>query len=166
MALRITPMRCEMRRVFGLACFIIISLVHQGEAQITSRQTGDVTSELTRIEHRLVKAWLDGDRAAVDSILAPDWSVIDLTGRVLTKAQVMQELGSGERRIESGSVDELRVRTFGAFAIVTGRSVLAGSYKGQRASVVQRFTDVFAKRNGRWQVIASQGTQVAQSENK
>ena len=141
-----------MIRVFGLACLIILSLAHQGEAQVTSRQTGDVTSELTRIEHRLVKAWLDGDRAAVDSILAPDWSVIDLTGRVLTKAQVMQELGSGERRIESGSVDELRVRTFGAFAIVTGRSVLAGSYKGQRASVVQRFTDVFAKRDGRWQV--------------
>ena len=119
---------------------------------------------MTQIEHRLVKAWIDGDRAAVDSILAADWSVIDLTGSVLTKAQVMQEFGSGERRIESGSVDDLSVRTFGNFAIVTGRSVLAGSYKGQRASVVQRFTDVFAKRDGRWQVVASQGTQVAQSD--
>ena len=88
--------------------------------------------------------------------------MIDLTGRVLTKAQVMQELGSGARRIESGSVDDLKVRVFGDVAVVTGRSVLAGSYQGKRASVVQRFTDIFVKRDGRWQAIASQGTQIAQ----
>jgi len=63
----------------------------------------------------------------------------------------MQELGSGVRRIESGSVDDLNIRTFGDVAIVTGRSVLAGSYQGERASVVQRFTDVFVRRDGRWQ---------------
>jgi ketosteroid isomerase-like protein len=74
----------------------------------------------------------------------------------------MQEFGSGDRRIESGSVDDLNVRIFGEIAIVTGRSVLAGTYKGKHASIVQRFTDVFAMRDGRWQAVASQGTQVAQ----
>ena len=152
-----------MRRVFSLTILIIMVLAHYGDASTASKQAGGVTSELTQIEHRIVKAWLEGDRATVDSILAADWSVIDLTGRVLTKAQVMQELGSGERRIESGSVDDLKIRTFGDVAIVTGRSVLAGSYQGKRASVVQRFTDVFTKRDGRWQVVASQGTQVAES---
>jgi ketosteroid isomerase-like protein len=94
--------------------------------------------------------------------LASDWSVIDLTGHVLTRVQVMQEFGSGDRRIESGSVDDLNVRVFGEIAVVTGRSVLAGTYQGKRASVVQRFTDIFAMRDGRWQAVASQGTQVAQ----
>ena len=78
----------------------------------------------------------------------------------------MQELGSGDRRIESGSIDDLNVRVFGNVAVVTGRSVLAGSYQGNRASVVQRFTDVFVKRDGRWQVVASQGTQVPQTKNQ
>lgn len=85
-----------------------------------------------------------------------------MTGRVLTKAQVMQEFGSGDRRIESGSVDDLNVRVFGDITVVTGRSVLTGTYLGKRASLVQRFTDVFAKRDGRWQAVASQGTQIAQ----
>ena len=155
-----------MLRVFGLAALIIASLVHHGDAASVSKQTSGVTAELTKIEHRLVKAWLDGDRATVESILASDWSVIDLTGRVLTKAQVVGELGSGDRKIESGSVDDLNVRAFGDVAIVTGRSVLSGSYQGKRASVIQRFTDVFAKRDGRWQAVASQGTQVAESINK
>jgi ketosteroid isomerase-like protein len=151
-----------MKRIFIAASLITLSLVHQGDAFVASSQTGDVSKELTEIEHKIVAAWLKGDRKTIDSILAPDWSVIDLTGRVLTKAQVLQELGSGERKIESGSVDDLNVRTFGNVAIVTGRSVLGGTYQGNRVSVVQRFTDVFANRDGRWQVVASQGTQVAQ----
>ena len=154
-----------MLRIFSLAGLVIVSLAHSGEV-VAKRQAGGVASELTQIEHRLVKAWLDADRKTVDSILAADWSVIDLTGHTLTKAQVMQELGSGNRKIESGSVDDLNIRVFGGTAVVTGRSVLAGSYQGKRASVTQRFTDVFVKRDGRWQAVASQGTQIAQSTNQ
>lgn len=155
-----------MLRILCLGAVIVLSLAHNGDAVVASGQNRTIASELTELEHKLVKAWIAGDRGTVDSILAADWSVIDLTGHVLTRTQVMQELGSGDRRIESGSVDELNVRVFGDIAIVTGRSVLAGSYQGKRASVVQRFTDVFARRDGRWQVVASQGTQVATSTNK
>ncbi len=126
------------------------------------KDVADADSELTQIEHRLVKLWVDGDRGAIDAILAHDWSVIDLTGRVMAKEQVMKEFGSGDRRIESGSIDDIKVRVFGELAVVTGRSVLTGSYQGKQANVVQRFTDVFAKRDGRWQAVVSQGTQVAQ----
>ncbi|HSF23102.1 MAG TPA: nuclear transport factor 2 family protein [Blastocatellia bacterium] len=124
------------------------------------KDIAEAASELTQIEHRLVKLWVAGDRDAVDAILATDWSVIDLTGRLMTKAHVMKEFGSGDRRVESGSVDDLKVRVFGETAVVTGRSALTGSYQGKQASVVQRFTDVFVKRDGRWQAVASQGTQV------
>jgi ketosteroid isomerase-like protein len=154
--------RCQMMRSVCLAALIILSLAHKGDALVAGGQTGGVTSELTQIEQRLVKSWVDGDRAAVEAILAHDWSVIDMTGHVLTKQKVMKEFGSGDRRIESGSIDDLKVRAFGEIAVVTGRSELTGSYRGTRAIVVQRFTDVFAKREGRWQAVASQGTQIAQ----
>src|SRR3989442_11806720 len=108
-----------MLRIVSLAALIVVSLARPGD--VATRQTGGVGSELTKIEHRLVKAWLDGDRKTVDSLLASEWSVIDLTGHVLSKAQVMEQFGSGERRIESGSVDDLNVRVFGKIAIVTGR---------------------------------------------
>ncbi|MFY9553139.1 MAG: nuclear transport factor 2 family protein [Blastocatellia bacterium] len=148
-------------RVIGL---IVMSLLNQGDALADADQSGGTggASEFAEIENRLAKAWIDGDRQTVDSILASDWSVIDMTGHVLTKAQVMKEFGSGDRRIESGSIDEVAVRRFGDIAVVTGRSMLSGTYKGNRVSVVQRFTDIFAKRDGRWQAVASQGTQVAQ----
>jgi uncharacterized protein (TIGR02246 family) len=120
----------------------------------------EAIDELEQIEHRLMRAWIDRDRAYVDGVLASDWTTTDTTGHVLTKAQVMKEaFESDDRRVESGKIDEVTVRLLGdGAAVVTGRTSAAGSYKGSRGSVTLRFTDVFVKRDGRWQVVASQGT--------
>ena len=125
-------------------------------------QAPDAVQELAQIQQRLMRAWVDRDRAYVDHVLAADWTTTDTTGHVLTKAQVMREaFGSLERRIESGTIDEVKVRLFGDTAVVTGHTVAVGSYKGTRATVTLRFTDVFVRRNGRWQAVASQGTLIA-----
>ena len=51
-----------MLRVLGLAVLITLSVVHNGDANMAN-QSSAVASELTQIEHRLVKAWIEGDRA-------------------------------------------------------------------------------------------------------
>ena len=115
------------------------------------------------IEQRIAKAWVDHDRAAIDAILAPEWSVTDANGQMLTKQQVMQEsFGSTDRRIDRMVIDEVNVRLYGDVAVATGRTEATGSYRGTSASVVLRFTDAFVRRNGRWQAVASHGSTVAQ----
>jgi imidazolonepropionase-like amidohydrolase/ketosteroid isomerase-like protein len=119
----------------------------------------EVTELLRDVEERLAKAWVEGDRSFIEQILADDWSVTDLTGRILTKAEVLKEaFGSKDRQIVSMKIDDVKVRPFGDWAIVTGRTQAAGKYQGKTSEVTLRFTDVFAYRNGRWQVIASQAT--------
>jgi|SRR6185369_13544103 len=118
-----------------------------------------VMETLREIEERLAAAWVEGDRLFIEQILADDWSVTDLTGHVLTKAQVLQEVfGSENRQVVSMQIDDINVRPFGDWAIVTGRTNAAGEYQGEVAQVTLRFTDVFAYRDGRWQVVASQAT--------
>ncbi|HYP01723.1 MAG TPA: nuclear transport factor 2 family protein [Pyrinomonadaceae bacterium] len=118
--------------------------------------------ELNELEQRLIRAWLEEDRETVEAILDDDWSVIDPAGRILTKSQVMAEFESGVRKMESGTIDEVKVRSFGNFAVVTGRTTAAGNYQGASFSVQLRFTDVCVKRGDRWQVVASQGTLLAE----
>jgi ketosteroid isomerase-like protein len=114
------------------------------------------------IEQQLAKAWLSRDRAAIDAILAPEWSVTDAAGQVLSKEQVMQEaFGSSERRIEAMTIDDVNVRLFGDTAVATGRTRATGSYRGTPASVLLRFTDVFVRRDNRWQAVASHASAVA-----
>jgi ketosteroid isomerase-like protein len=118
-----------------------------------------VIEALREIEDRLAAAWVEGDRSFIEQTLADDWSVTDLTGRVLTKAEVLKEVfGSASRQVVSMEIDDINVRPFGDWAIVTGRTKAAGEYEGEVAEVTLRFTDVFAYRNGRWQVVASQAT--------
>jgi ketosteroid isomerase-like protein len=103
-----------------------------------------------------------GDQAFIDSVLAPEWSVTDPSGRVLTKQQVLDEtFSSDERKLEGMTVDNVKVRAFGDVAVATGRTRASGSYKGERASVELRFTDVLLRRDDRWQFVVSQGTLVA-----
>ncbi len=123
----------------------------------------EVTELLRDVEERLAKAWVKGDRSFIEQILADDWSVTDLTGRVLKKAEVLEEaFGSKDRQIVSMRIDQINVRPFGNWAIVTGRTQAAGKYRGEVAEVTLRFTDVFAYRNGKWQVVASQATLLSQ----
>jgi ketosteroid isomerase-like protein len=123
----------------------------------------EVAEVLRGIEERLGRAWVEGDRSFIEQILADDWSVTDLTGRVLKKAEVLAEtFGSKDRKVVSMQIDEINVRSFGDWAIVTGRTQAAGEYRGEAAEATLRFTDVFVYRNGNWQVVASQATLINQ----
>ena len=149
-----------MKQLLRLSAYTAVVIGSLIPSSVSTTQTTGVAQELMQIEHRLAKALVDRDLEIYSSILAADWTTIDLAGRVLSKSHVLKELASKDRQIEAASIDDIRVRELGDVAIVTGRTAATGSYKGQRSSVVLRFTDVFVKREGRWQVIASQGTQV------
>ncbi len=149
----------QLLRMLACATVVMGSL---SPLSVSTTQATNVAQELIRIEHRLAKALVERDLEAYNSLLAADWTTIDLAGRVLSKSQVLQELSSKDREIEAATIDDIKVKELGDVAVVTGRTVAAGSYRGQRSSVVLRFTDVFVKRDGRWQVVASQGTQVSQ----
>lgn len=118
----------------------------------------DVVKILSGIEEGLAAAWVAGDSTFHERVLADDWSVIDITGRILTKADVLREAFTGDRQITSGRIDQISVRPFGDWAIVTGRTHMTGKYHGEEMEVMLRFTDVFAYREGNWQVVASQAT--------
>src|SRR5262245_17191970 len=64
-----------------------------------------IIKALTDVEHRLASAWVDCDREFIESVLANDWRVTDVTGRVLTKDEVLREaFGSDERQVDSMTI--------------------------------------------------------------
>jgi ketosteroid isomerase-like protein len=118
--------------------------------------------QLNQLEQSLVRAWIEHDWETIDELLDDDWSVIDPGGRLLTKEQVIREAKAGERKIDSGAIDEVKVKEFGDVAVVTGRTTAVGNYQGNSFSVRLRFTDVCVRRGDDWQVVASQGTLIPQ----
>jgi ketosteroid isomerase-like protein len=118
-----------------------------------------VVRELGQIEQQLAATWQAGDCSAWGAMIAPGWSVIHITGEVMTKAQVLEMCNAPRTATETFTVDDLFVRVFGDAAVVTGRTTAATG--GAKPSLLKlRFTDVFVRRAGRWQVVASQATQL------
>jgi ketosteroid isomerase-like protein len=115
--------------------------------------------DFVQIEQQLARAWLESDRAAIDRIIAADWTTISITGQLFTRAEVMADFfRDGKSVIAAMTIDDVRVRLLGEVAVVTGRTVARGT--GSEVDVVLRFTDVFALRDGRWQIVASQATPI------
>ena len=52
---------------------------------------------------------------------------------------------------------DLKVRIFGDVAVLTGRQTIQGTAKGYVPGP-RRITDIFVKRNGRWQYVGGQST--------
>ena len=125
---------------------------------IVTYMNPDAIKELTAIEEQLAAAWVNGDHVFIERVLSDDWSVIDPTGRILTKSEVLKEAFTGEREITEGQVDQINVRDLGDAAVVTGRTRMSGRYQGAEMTVALRFTDVFVRTSREWKCIASQGT--------
>jgi peptidylprolyl isomerase len=123
-----------------------------------STSSNRVQEQLKKLEEEWATAFIKRDAAALGRILADDYYLIDPNGSASDKAQTIKDIMSGEFAFESIKYDNLKVRIYGAFAIVTGGEVVKMRTGEQTNTEAFRFTDVFALRRGRWQAISSQLT--------
>ena len=123
--------------------------------------TGVDSRRLEAIQQELVRAWLTRDRSILDRLLAPEWTVTHADGRISTREEVLREFDSGGNRLLEGRVEDIKVRVFDDCAVVIGRTYARGEYKGHGYDVTLRFTDVFVRRGGEWQAVASHACRVS-----
>ena len=106
----------------------------------------------------LLNAILKGDASASERHLADTYVFTGPDGTVENKAQAIADLKSGDLKLQSASLDDAKVQIYGDTAVVTYSSNDKGTYKVKDISGKTRWTDVFVKHNGRWQLVASHGT--------
>ncbi|MDP9200422.1 MAG: nuclear transport factor 2 family protein [Gemmatimonadota bacterium] len=83
------------------------------------------------------------------------------TGAIMTKAQAVADARTDKTALQSLDLSDLNVRVEGNTAVVTGVNHVVGrDAQGKAMDRRVRFTDVFIKRDGRWQVWATQGTTI------
>ena len=92
--------------------------------------TADAKQEVLKLEEELGAAILRSDTAKLGHILADEWEVIIPTGEVWTKETALMLLKTGILAVESGENSDVKVRVYGDTAVVTGRGISKGKYKG------------------------------------
>jgi hypothetical protein len=111
-------------------------------------------AELTRLESVWNDAHLHGDADALDRLWAPDLTVTAPNMAVLTRADALAFSRSGRMKFDRYETSDLRVRVYGAAAVVMGRMRRTRTIEGAARDDDWRFTKVYVRRDGRWQVVA------------
>ncbi len=115
---------------------------------------------LLKIEQELVEGIVKSDWAVFDRYLAPGFVFVGPDGTIQDRVQWMADTKSGALKMESSKNEDMKVRIFADAAVVTYRSIDKGTFKGVDISGQYRWTDVFLKRAGRWQIVSTQGTPI------
>jgi len=132
----------------------------QEKPAVQTTAASTVEQDLMQLEQKLADAFVKGDMAFFGSHLAENATLTDPGGMVNTKAQLEADVKSGALKLESSKIDDMKVQLHGDTAIVTYKTTDKGKYKGIDISGDYRWIDVFVKKDGKWLIVAGQGTPI------
>jgi ketosteroid isomerase-like protein len=120
--------------------------------------------EVRAAEAARLKAFLDHDVAAMSALLADEMIHVTSDGRTRTKAQFMDDFVSRPTAFSQFATDDMEVIVVGDVAAARGRyhNLVAQRTYGTPLKYA-RFLRVWVKRNGAWQLLSHQATEVAQA---
>src|SRR5438874_2310862 len=153
-----------MKIILAIALLVIAAssfAYGQTDARTASR-TAKVEQEIKKLEREWFESYLRGDRAAFDLIVADDAVMTYGNGKVGNKSEAIAEIKAPADASYSLTGDDVQVRVYGDTAIVTGRVTEKGIFNGHSINSQSRYTDVWIRRNARWQVVAAQNTRLPQ----
>jgi len=102
------------------------------------------------------------DTAALERIWADDYTFINASGTVVTKAERLANLKSGATSLDTIVTDpDMKIRVYGGdVAVAINRVTLKGQYSGKATSGQFQAGIVWAKTPAGWQLICNQITPV------
>lgn len=124
---------------------------------VTSAQADE---EIKALELKLANLIVHADWDEYEKLLGPDYTRVAYNGMFEDKKATMSSFRNGPRQYVVMEPEDLRVRTYGETAVLQGKLTISVRESGRLSSKVERFTQVFVKRDGRWFLTAEQETAV------
>lgn len=116
--------------------------------------------ELRRLDHEHGQAWLSGDTVVLRRFLAPGYTFTGADGQLLRGPQLLATTYPGSEGELTGRSSEVEVRLYADVAVIVGRWEARGTKDGRPRHVLQRYTNVWVRMNGRWVVATDHVTDI------
>lgn len=112
--------------------------------------------DVAAAEEARYAALIAQDRAMLNAILADEFVYHQANGRVQNKPGLIEQVTGGDVKVKKAERYDLTTHVYGDIAIVMGSTRVDVEMKGEPRQVDLRFLNVWAKRDGRWQIVARQ----------
>jgi ketosteroid isomerase-like protein len=107
-----------------------------------------------RLEETWNAAHRTGDAAALDRLWADDLEVDVPRMPAMSKTEALAFARTGRMRFERYETSQIKVRTYGDTAVVTGRLQRTRTLNDTKTTDDWRFTKVYARQHGAWLVVS------------
>ena len=118
----------------------------------------DVPATIIRLENDWVAAITKKDAAALERLLADDFAGTSPTAHTFTRSNAIDDVKNAKYVVESMTLDDVSVNVYGNTAVAFTSQEEKSRYAGTDTSGHYHFTDVWVKKDDRWQAVASHGT--------
>ncbi len=112
------------------------------------------------LDRKRMQAMGEKDTATLDALLADDLIYTHSSARVDTKQSLIANMKSGATVYSSIEPSEVRAQDLGDAVVLTGVAWVKVISNGRQLDFGVRFTDAYAKRSGRWQMVVWQSTRL------
>ena len=122
----------------------------------------EVEREVLAADAARVKALVENDVDALEQLLGDDLTYVHSNGMLDTKESYIGSLRSGRSRYLTMDMSEVTARGFGDVALVNAKFDARVKVGDNEVNPVARVLVAYAKRDGRWQMVAWESTSIAQ----
>jgi len=112
------------------------------------------------LDKKRMQAMAKKDIATLDELIAEDLIYAHSTARLDTKKSLMDNMLSGKTVYTSCEPSKVVAQDFGDTVVLTGECQIKVSVDGKPNEFGVRFTDVYALRHGKWQMVTWQSTKL------
>jgi hypothetical protein len=155
----------EMTTIRNSALLAILALGMTSRAgpqdAVKPESDAEIQKEILAIDSQRYEAMQKRDMAALDRLHADGLVFINTKGRLLNKAEYLEEVRSGNLKFLSVDTNDYRFCIYGDTVIMNGRANSVVEYHGVVNKRPRRFTSVFIKMQGQWRLVAHQATIIA-----
>lgn len=114
------------------------------------------------LDRQWADACIKADITALDALMADDLVYVHSSGKVDGKAQIIDAFKSGATKFRTMEFNNVQQKKAGDAIIVHSEPKLAFVAAGKDAVFEGYYLHVWAKRGGKWQLIAHQATRAPQ----
>jgi hypothetical protein len=127
-------------------------------AAAASAAAQDVEATIAQLERDWVAAIVKKDTATLDRLLASEFAGTSPTAHTYTKSDAIGDIKDSKYVVDKMDLDEVSVNVYGTTAVSFTSQEETSTYEGKDTSGHYHFTDVWVKKDGNWQAVASHGT--------
>jgi ketosteroid isomerase-like protein len=112
------------------------------------------------LDRKRMDAMAAKDVAFLSEVLGDDLIYTHSSARLDTKASLIGNMQSGSTVYQSVIPSDVKAQDLGDAVVLTGVARIKVHSGGKPMDFGVRFTDVYAKRNGKWQMVVWQSTKL------